>query len=186
MMKWELSNISVEQEGIDSFNTFPRLFRRILIFFVAIILLLYFIPINVLMASNFNSDKYLKTWSLKDCESFTVLYTHSVELCPVTETYIIENDHIILTETYFESYGAGLPATTPYKFEKTDKGFRIYEINKKIEDLVYRTGGVIANHGISLKEKEYKFLDFSSPREGVRLKIKSIPLLQYFIREVLQ
>ena len=185
MMKRELSNKDKGYEGIGLFNTFSRLFKIILIFFVAIILLLYFIPVNVLMASNFKSDKYLKTWLIKGGQSFTVLYTHSVELCPVTETYIIENEDIILTETYFESYGAGLPATTPYKFEKTDRGFRIYDINKLIEDLVYRTGGVIANHSISFKNNEYKFLDFSSPREGVRLKIKKIPYLQYIMREVL-
>jgi len=183
MMKWESSKDSTGEEGIDLFNTFPKVIKITIFSLTLIILLLFLIPVNVLLASDFRTEEYLKSWKIKDGESFTVYYTHSVQLCPVSETYLINEDEIILTETYFESYGAGLPSTTSYKFEITSTGFRIYEINEIMEDLIYRTGAVRANHALLLRNINYNFLDFSKPREGVRLEIKKINALKYFIKE---
>lgn len=183
-MKWELSKENLWEKGIDLFNTFPKVLKIIIPLLGLIILLLFLIPINVLLASDFRTDEYLKSWKIKDGESFTVLYTHSVELCPVSETYLINEDEIILSETYFESYGAGLPSTTSYKFEITNTGFRIYEINEVMEDLVYRTGAVRANHALQLRNRYFNFLDFSKPREGVRFEIGKFSALEYFIKEV--
>ena len=120
---------------------------------------------------------------MKDGETFIIAYTHSVELCPVTESYLIKDDKIILTETYFESYGAGLPATTPYTFEMKNKGFRIFNINEVMNNLVYRTGAERANHKLIYKNKTYKFLNFSKPRTGVEFKASKVSLLSYIVRE---
>ena len=137
------------------------------------------------MAIDYKTNKYIRSWKIKDGESFTVEYTHSVQLTPVSETYIIDKGRVILVESYFESYGAGLPATTPYKFEITDEGFRIYEINEVIEYLIYRTGAEVANHKLILGDHEYNFLDFSEPRSGIEFKSGRMGILSYMIREVL-
>lgn len=184
MMNKESNRVSKYGEGIDLFNTFPMC-RLIIYLMVFIIILYYFIPVDVLMAENFRTDEYLKSWIIREGEKFTVLYTHSVELTPVSETYIIDDDEIILTETWFKSYGAGLPASSPYKFEINHKGFRIYEINQVMDGLTYRTGAVRANHRLILNDKVYNFLDFSNPREGVRFEIRKLSRLKYFIKEVL-
>lgn len=157
------------------------------ILFVALIgiLIILLLPIYVLEASDYRTGEYLKGWCIKKGSDFSVEYTHSVQLTPVIEIYNIdEKGSIILKESYFYSYGAGLPATTPYKFEITPNGFRIYDINKKIDDLIYRTGAVIANHKINIKDKTYLFLDFSKPQTGVRFKVKKMPILQYVFKEV--
>lgn len=182
MMSKGLSKINNNSEGIEQFNTFT-IVRLILSLIFMVIILLYFIPVDLLVASDFRTNDYLKSWRLDEGESFTVVYTHSVELTPVWETYTIQDGEIILTETYFKSYGAGLPASTPYKFEITEEGFRIYEINKVIDDLTYRTGAVRANHTLIINDLIYDFLDFSAPREGVKFEIKRLSVLQYFIRE---
>lgn len=183
-MKWELNKIQTKGKGIELLNTFPNALKYILLLIIGL-LLLYFIPINVLLAEDFKTDEYLKSWHINEGDNFTVLYTHSVELCPVSETYTIEGRDIILKESYFESFGAGLPSTTTYKFEITDTGYRIYEINEIMNDLVYRTGAERADHSLVYKDKSYRFLEFSKPRTGVKFQIKKISLLKYIAKEVI-
>jgi len=144
-------------------------------------------PMRVLLASNYKTGEYLKSWPIKQGEEFDVEYTHSVQLTPVIEVYAInEIDNIVLKESYFYSYGAGLPATTPYEFEITEKGFRIYNINQIMNNLVYRTGAVKANHKINIRNKTELFLDFSEPREGIKFTVQKISLLSYLMKEVKQ
>ena len=178
MKKWEL--MSNKTKGIDSFNTFPTYFK-ILIAITFIIIILFLIPIKVLLASDLDHDKYLKSWKIRD--EFTISYIHSVELTEVREIYDVEAKDIILKETYFKSYGAGLPATTPYEFEITPDGFRIFDINEVIETLIYRTGAVRANHKLIIEDNEYSFLSFSKGQTPVHLEVKNISLLEYLTKE---
>lgn len=183
MMNKESSKIGLIGKGIEGiFSTFPNYFRIFIIIF-ALIITSSLLPVKVLIASDYKTDEYIKSWKVKDGDSFTVEYTHSVQLTTVTETYIIDGENIILLESYFHSLGAGLPATTPYKFEITEKGFRIYNINENMEYLVYRTGAERANHKLILKNKVYNFLDFSNPRTGVKLNMGKMTLLSYLTKE---
>lgn len=180
-MKWVLNKRFFREEGIESFfNTFSQYY---LVIFLLILLLFFFlVPVNVLLATDYKTDKYIKAWKLKE-DSFSISYTHSVELTEVIETYTIQGEDIILKESYFKSYGAGLPATTPYRFEITDKGFRIYDIDEIMNNLIYRTGAEKANHRLILGNREYRFLDFSKPRAGIRFQVKKVPLGTYLVKE---
>jgi hypothetical protein len=184
-MRRVLNKVESNREGIEQLNTFPSI-KTIILCLLVIIFLLGSIPIQVLVASDFKTDEYLKSWRISHGEEFSVIYTHSVQLTPVSEIYLINKDEIILKETYFHSYGAGLPSTTKYKFEITEDGFRIYDINEIMNNLIYRTGAVRANHKLLLGGKEYKFLDFSKPREGVRLESRNISTFKYIIKEGLK
>ncbi|MFA5577280.1 MAG: DUF1850 domain-containing protein [Tissierellaceae bacterium] len=182
-MKKVLNKIYLKGKGIGgSFNTFPTYFAIILILLV-LIFFLWLYPQKLLLATDYKSGKYLRSWPIGEGEEFAIVYTHSVELTEVVEDYLIVDHKIILKDTYFKSYGAGLPATTPYKFEITEKGFRIYDIDEEMENLIYRTGAERANHRLLLRDKEYKFLDFSGPRTGVKLDVKGTNLLFYLVRE---
>jgi len=186
MMKRVLNKMYSKRKGIeDIFNTFPNYMKFILLILI-VILLISFIPTKVLLATDFKTNKYIKSWRIGEGENFTIEYIHSVELTPVSEIYIIKDDKIVLTESYFKSYGAGLPSTTPYKFEITDKGFRIYDINQVMENIVYRTGAERANHRLIFQGKEYEFLDFTKPRSGVRFNAKNISILRYIVKEVVK
>ncbi len=153
-------------------------------FFIILILLLY--PVRHLEASLYNTNTILERWIIGDAEGFTIRFIHSVMLTPVYETYTfnVENE-IILTETIFSSYGAGNPENTPYNFEITEKGFRIYNINKSFNDLVYRTGATIANHTIIFNDNEVPFLAFSSPASAVQFKVRTKTSIQFISEEVL-
>lgn len=182
MMK-RVSSKNKKWKGIEKFNTLQKTICVIILLIFIILLFLNLYKISILEARDFKTNEYLKSWRIEEGASFTVAYTHSVQLCPVTETYVIKDGEIILTETYFESFGAGLPASTPYTFEMKNKGFRIYDINEVMNNLVYRTGAERANHELIYKDKSYKFLDFSKPRTGVEFKVNRVPLLAYILRE---
>lgn len=182
MKKWELNRSKDIDKGIESnFNTLSM--KKIFIIGIILLLILSFIPIKVLLAENFKTGDYIKSWKIEDKDTFLVEHTHSVQLTTVSEKYLIEKEDIILLESIFHSFGAGLPATTPYKFELRDGGFRIYDINQKMVDLIYRAGAERANHRLIFKDVQYNFLDFTEPRTGVRLTIGKIPNILFIIRE---
>lgn len=168
-------------KGIDFFNTFPT-FLKIIIVLIFILIVSLLIPIQTLVAEDYDKGEFLNVWRVKD--GFTIAYTHSVELTEVLEIYGIEEDKIVLEETYFHSYGAGLPATTPYDFEITPDGFRIFNIDETMETLVYRTGAVRANHKLFIEDNEYDFLDFSEGQTAVHFQIEKMSFLEYFTKEV--
>jgi len=126
-------------------------------------------------------------WRIIPDEPFGIIYTHSVQLSPVTELYHINTlGELILDETLFSTYGAGLPATTPYDFEITEDSFRIFNIQLKMEHLVYRTGAVRANHRLLIRDRDIPFVTFSSPGQAVEFTSIRAPLLYYVIKEVIK
>lgn len=179
-MKWAQASRKIK--GIELFNTFPSSLKFVIVIILCFIILL-FVPIKVLVAEDFKDSRYLGAWKVKD--QFTVSYIHSVELTEVLEMYEIEAEEINLKETYFKSYGAGLPSTTPYDFEITSDGFRIFNIDETMKTLVYRTGATRANHKLIIEDEEYNFLDFSQGQTPVHLKIENMFLIKYFVKEVL-
>lgn len=127
---------------------------------------------EVLVARDFRTKEVLRTFKLRD-PSFTVAYTHSVMLSEVTESYRLEGGRIILVESTFKDYGAGLPSSTPYSFEfdEEEAVFRIYDINEEISPLVYRTGATRANHRLILGARELDFKSFSRKRQAVEFTV---------------
>ncbi len=170
---------SIKGKGFSLRKVFPLIIAFLLI------LSLYFIPVYVVTARDYENNKMLKMWLPRD-DYFEVFYTHSVELSEVREIYQIDTkgENIILKETLFSSYGAGLPATTKYDFEKTDDGFRIYNINEEFKEVVYRTGAVRANHKLFINNEEYEFLDFSKPMQAIKFSVEKISFIRYLTGRV--
>lgn len=143
-------------------------------------------PVIHLRAVDFNTNGVLAEWRVNENDSFTIRFTHSVMLTPVYETYLISEElEIVLAEAVFYSYGAGLPENTEYDFEMIDNGFRIYNINQKLDRLIYRTGATVANHIIHVNNSEIPFLNFSKPQAAVEFRIVSRALIVYLYEEVL-
>lgn len=183
MKKKELSKSYSWEKGIGRFSSTLPNYIRILSIAIIILITISLIPMRVLLAKDYKTDDYIKSWRVKDNEAFQIMYTHSVELTPVTESYKVKGEEIVLTDAFFHSLGAGLPATTPYKFRLKDDGFEIYDINEEFDDFIYRTGAVRANHKLIFKDREYDFLDFSNPRSGIKFQIDKTHLLSYILKE---
>ena len=142
-------------------------------------LFLYLNPIKALKAEDFKRGPILKVWKLNDGSGFEIHYTHSVEKSLVIEKYKADGNILKLLETEFKSYGAGLPATTNDKFEITEDGFRISDINKSYPSVIYRTGAEVADHRILVNGKEDRFLDFSEERAAVEFSIGNMNILKF-------
>lgn len=173
---------SESAKGTDGISTFSLLFRFLFLFF-AIILIISVIPMKVLLASDMITGDYLRSWRIGSDNRFTIKYIHSVERTPVWEVYTIDSGEIVLRETIFQSFGAGLPSTSPYDFEVVEEGFRLFNIDQKMTNLIYRTGAVRANHQLIIGDKIYPFVEFSQPTEGVRFESKKISILSYIAKE---
>lgn len=171
------------RKGTDSISTFPLFLKILAAAAIILLFVLSFFQYQYLYVSDMRTNDYLKAWRLKDGDTFTVKYTHSVQLTPVWEVYEIRDGGIFLTETVFQSFGAGLPSTSPYDFEITDQGFRLYNIDMKITDLIYRVGAVRANHSLIINGKEYPFLDFAEPGEGIKFETNKLSYLEYITKE---
>ena len=171
------------RKGTDSISTFPLFLKILAAAAIILLFVLSFFQYQYLYVSDMRTNDYLKAWRLKDGDTFTVKYTHSVQLTPVWEVYEIRDGCIFLTETVFQSFGAGLPSTSPYDFEITDQGFRLYNIDMKITDLIYRVGAVRANHSLIINGKEYPFLDFAEPGEGIKFETNKLSYLDYITKE---
>ncbi len=119
-------------------------------------------------------------------EILVIRYIHSVMKTPVYEYYRVMPDRrLLLTETEFSSYGAGLPEKGEYDFEITDKGFRVYNINHPFGFIVYRTAPIGTGAEITLIAggEEHPLLSLSEERTPVRITIKKDPTWLFQIRE---
>lgn len=185
-MRWVSSNIkNQDTKGTDSISTFHLSKLKVLLLITIIFTIVSLYPVQVLYARDMWTGEGLMSWLIPKDKTFSVKYTHSVERTPVWETYSLNDDEIILEETIFQSYGAGLPATSPYDFDIVEDGFRLYDIDQKMTNLIYRTGAVRANHELLIGGKSYPFLDFSEPTEGVKFETRNMTLISYLAREVL-
>lgn len=173
----------VFRKGTDSISTFPLFLKILAAAAIILLFILSFFQYQFLYVTDMRTKDYLKAWRLEDGDTFTVKYTHSVQLTPVWEIYEIRDGGIFLTETIFQSFGAGLPSTSPYDFEITDQGFRLYNIDMKITDLIYRVGAVRANHSLIIDGNEYPFLDFAEPGEGIKFETNKLSYLEYITKE---
>lgn len=170
------------RKGIGGSGTFPLFFKIITVIAIIAIIFSNTFKVDTLVVSDMRTGEYVKSWRLGEGSEFTVKYTHSVELTPVWEIYEIRGGKIILKETIFQSFGAGLPSTSPYEFDIVENGFRLHDINLEMSDLIYRVGKVRANHLIIIRGNEYAFLDFAKPEEGLRFETKRMSYIEFITK----
>ncbi len=170
------------RKGIGDSGTFPLFLKIITVVAVIAFIFSNTYKVDTLVVSDMRTGDYVKLWRLGESSEFTVKYTHSVELTPVLEVYEIRGGKIILKETIFQSFGAGLPSTSPYEFDIVENGFRLHDINLEMSDLIYRVGKVRANHLIIIEGNEYAFLDFAEPEEGLRFEAKRMSYLEFITK----
>ncbi|MGM0395998.1 MAG: DUF1850 domain-containing protein [Bacillota bacterium] len=183
MMSKASSRKEFKGKGTDGISTFTLLKKILAVFTILVVIAMMLFPIDVLKASDYKGGEYLRSWWTKGDNSFTVKYIHSVERTPVWEMYTMDGGEIVLRETVFQSYGAGLPATSPYDFDIVEDGFRLYNIDQKMTNLVYRTGAVRANHELMVGGKIYFFVEFSEPTQGVKFEAQKTPIIVYLAKE---
>lgn len=169
------SNNNSNKEGI-------KYLPYILIIFIIISCISYLIvPIKVLELSRYPDNEVLNYYEINDNSYIGVSYIHSVEKTETSEWYKINKDKLVLMEQKFKSQGAGLPSDSLYEFEKNEDGYRLFNINKEMENVIYRRGRVIANHTLDIDGKVINFKEFSNPGQAVIFRVTNISRFKVFI-----
>lgn len=166
--------------------------------FTAIITTYFFIPnVDVLSISNRKNPKD-KIYSINAHSlGFCISYTHSVNKGRVHDYYKVDpiTGNLIMTETHFVSYGAGIPEpeeTEGADFQVLDNGYLITNINRQVPKLVMAVG-LIADHtlsicysggvGIGNPVGEIPFTDFFAPQTSLIIEHKKVCFADYLIHK---
>ena len=110
-------------------------------------------------------------------EHFQLHYIHSVDLLPVYDTYTCEDMRLVLTETRFLSWGAGLG----YMGEGIltgENGWTIIKAMQRQVGTIPLRVGTIAEHTLLYRGKNIRLRDYVPAQTLVHIRIKKVfPLL---------
>ena len=156
--------------------------KKLLVFTVSAILLALNLPLVRALSISNRKNHSERIYSIKAVkEGFSVNYTHSVNKGRVHDYYrILKFGQLELYKTLFLSYGAGIPE--PYEtqgadFLVTEDGYIIENLNRRLSQLVMAVG-VIAEHSVSLGQREFFLKDFFKPQTSLVFQVKRLSLLQ--------
>jgi len=163
------------------------------------LLVIFFLPwVKVLSISNRKKPEQRIYSAEAYSKGFCISYTHSVNKGRIHDYYVCDkkNNHLIMTETHFVSYGAGIPEpeeTEGADFQVLENGYIIRNINRQVPQLLMAVG-IIAEHTFSAcslntekigePSKEILFKNYFAPQTSLILKYKRINLLEYITHRI--
>jgi hypothetical protein len=115
-------------------------------------------PVQAVVLSD-EAGRARYVFSLKPGGRFTVRFLHSWARSPVEEIFAAEDDTLILKETVYEDFGAGLPHEPEHAASAmTVENGKIYvrDIDRPVPNLQVRAGRLVANHELIHKDEKNK------------------------------
>ncbi|WP_456272548.1 DUF1850 domain-containing protein [Bacillus sp. AK031] len=113
---------------------------------------------------------------------FSILYTHSIHLSDVLETYeATEKMQISQTSLVYEDTAIGMPgdATGDEVFERTEDGkYKISNMNRVFPHIDISVGQVVANHRLINNGHEYRLADYFKKGALIRMSVQKQSLIQ--------
>lgn len=157
------------------------------LFFVVVFVLVVVLAMPVLNLTARNEVGELCYQMLvRPGNQFTIRFTHSVAKRPVDETFeITPKGQIMLTETTYDSFGAGLPFE-PYQdqhFAREPGRFKMRGYHYIIPTLVVRVGR-FADHRFIAGEKNVPLSAWTQPGRPVVFTVERTRIYQYLYQEV--
>ncbi len=146
------------------------------IILLPLIFLFIFIRIPVIQLETEDGVYYLTD------EKFTITWVHSVEKEPWYEVYERKEDQLILTETYFKTFGAGVPSNGDVH-QKND-GFVHMEVNRTMEALNLVVSENVQTTMIT-EDEDIELYKMVEPYTEVRFSIEKLYLWNLFGGEFL-
>lgn len=110
-------------------------------------------------------------------ETFELHWIHSIEKSEWYEVYEVEGNAFLLTDTYFETFGAGVPHQSESEPEVTEEGFVKFTVNDTY-DALYLNVSENVKTTIIQNQKEYPLYDFYEANTALEVKIVNTTLLQ--------
>jgi len=164
----------VETQCIAPLQTF-------IIFIITACMLFFFLPLaRKFIILNYNTKQILYLSNVKPGDTFSIIYTHSVNRSPIEDQFVVDSEYnIVLLKSIFKSFGAGVPSTSDneMKFEFFEDRIEASYTNRKIEKLILSIG-TIADHRFIMNEKNIRLSELSEPQSSIYFSIDRITLFQ--------
>jgi hypothetical protein len=157
----------------------PRCLKTVLP--IALLLYVFFSPAKakatypLLLMFEKGNGKELISIPIEPGEDFTIRYIHSVDISPVYEVfYADEKKGIIIKETYFKMFGAGM-GHWPGRGRIVEQNGWIFikDMNITIGEFYLRIGAPSVDHTILIKGQEIH-LSRMIPGKRIRIYIKQV------------
>jgi hypothetical protein len=128
--------------------------------------------ISVLEIRAAKTGKLLFCTRVAEGEEFVLSFTHSVNKRPVYDTIRVEDGHLVVVGSRFDSFGAGMPDGA--RFSKD--GSLEWIVNRPVPEITFFVGWV-ANHTIELKGRKLALVNLAQP--GTLLSVRTEKVSRY-------
>lgn len=115
---------------------------------IPVLLFWILLPVHTLTVTDLSTGGVIIRHPVAPGDTFKSVYIHSLELTPVWEYFQIDARYdIILTDTLYESTGAGLPIPIAGQdtFRKEGRQFHIFNIQRRLPAIVLRVNSAYEN-----------------------------------------
>lgn len=138
-----------------------------------------------LTVREYKSDKLLLALPIEDNERFSIRFTHSVNLSYVTDGVEWTGNELILRDTLFTSFGAGIPVIAEgigTEIENTEDGFIISGIdavqeNAEIPVMLQE----VPDHHLLYRDEEISLRDLSRDVAFIKIRVERISLVSMLV-----
>lgn len=136
------------------------------------LLFIFFFRVETLVVeSDTEDDVYLPA------EAFELHWIHSIEKEEWYEVYQIDNQELLLEETYFKTFGAGVPNESDAPAEVTEDGFVKYSVNVSYPNLYLNVSDNVQTKIIQ-DDEEILLYKIYEPYTAVEISVQYIPLIK--------
>ncbi len=175
-----MSPLNAQNEAMKKGNKRLWLVPLILVFVITIFFSIPCFPqLVITMGRNAEGGTVLMK-PLKENEEFYITYTHSVNLSPIRDTFVYENEMMHTTETLFQTFGAGVPIPEDgigSTFTKTDEGYLLTGIDSWSESF-YIMMQEIPDHRLTHRGETIYLNEISGVGELIEVSVRSASLFE--------
>lgn len=147
------------------------------LFFLGLLtaVVLLFLPFHKgLWIVSTNGKEVVLCAEMEEGEEFVLSFIHSVNKRPVYDTLRVEGDHLLISKSRYDSFGAGIPETSTETSELKigNDGWLELTVNRRVPEILLFVGRV-ANHSLSLKGRQVALADVAKPGTSLSIKVRS-------------
>jgi hypothetical protein len=111
-------------------------------------------------------------------DEFVVSFVHSVNKRPIYDTLRVENGHLLIVRSRFDSFGTGMPETSSQDgtIAIAKDGWLEWTVNRPVTEITVRVGW-IAEHTLHIKGTEIRLADLAEPGKPLTMRIRELRII---------
>ena len=128
----------------------------IIIIMAAAAAIFFYLHCGFLTLTNAKTGEVYARYFVRDGDTFSIGFIHSVNKSPVTDHYELRRDGIYVVKTVYYGFGAGVQTELEdgQKLEYGEDGSMIITgFDRRMDDLIYFVG-TVSDHTLVINEKE--------------------------------